>query len=54
MAYPLSLGSQQQEWQQQHGPGKWEEAGGGTVTDAVQHLRLGVVCRAGEKAKAPR
>lgn len=30
-----SLGLQQQKWQEQHGPGKWEEAGGSTVADAV-------------------
>lgn len=30
-----SLALQQQEWQEQHGPGKWEEAGGSTVADAV-------------------
>lgn len=54
VACPLSLGSQQQERQQQHGPGEWEEPGGGTVADAVQYLGLGVVCRADEKAKAPR
>lgn len=50
MWHTPSLGLQQQERQQQHGPGKWEEAGGGTVTDAVQNLRLGVVCKVRAKA----
>lgn len=35
MWHPMSQGLQQQERQEQHSPGKWEEAGGSTVTDAV-------------------
>lgn len=30
-----SVGLQQQEWQEQHSPGEWEEAGGSAVTDAM-------------------
>lgn len=35
MWHPTSQGLQQQEGQEQHSPGKWEEAGGSAVTDAV-------------------
>lgn len=35
MWHLTSQGLQQQEGQEQHSPGKWEEAGGSTVTDAV-------------------
>lgn len=50
MWHTPSLGLQQQEREQQHSPGKWEEAGGGTVTDAMQNLRLRVVCKVRAKA----
>lgn len=40
-----SRGLQQQERQKQHGPGKWEEAGGSAVPDAVQDLDLWVICK---------
>lgn len=35
MWHTTSQGLQQQERQKQHSPGKWEEAGGSTVTDAM-------------------
>lgn len=37
---------QQQERQEQHGPGPWEGAGGGAVPDAVEDPYLRVVCKA--------
>lgn len=39
-----SLGSQQQQRQDQHSPNQGEEAGGSAVTNAVQHLHLWVIC----------
>lgn len=35
MCHPTSQGLQQQEQQEQHSPGKWEEAGRSTVADTV-------------------
>lgn len=39
-----SLSLQQQQRQEQHSPDQREEAGGSTVTDAVQNLHLWVIC----------
>lgn len=41
-----SRGLQQQQRQQQHRPGQWEEAGGSTVTDAVENLCVWIICKA--------
>lgn len=45
MWHTPSRGLQQQQRQKQHSPGQWEEAGGSTVTDAVENLCIWIICK---------